>query len=262
MSDQSYYLCGVSLIIKPTLAFPYHELKNKMFQLVSENPVLLKKELKATSLGPEAAIGQSQYKDYALLKGKEHLLQVEIDGYPGQAYTDQPGTYQGCVQDLLELSLDDDYERAVFIAALNGLLRREGVIQKSVHCRDDSPAQCSGLLRDYIIENFKPGKVVLVGYQPRFAETLASYFELRINDLDADNIGKKISTDRSIFIESSASTEDNIKWGDLIVVTGSVIVNGTIPMFCLTGKNVLFFGTSISGPAQVLGLNHFCPLSS
>ncbi len=196
-----------------------------------------------------------------MLKGKEQLLQAEINGCRGQAFTDKPGHYQGKLKDVFDLAMADNFERAVFIAVFNALLRQQGVIQKSVHCRDESPARCALLLKEHIKESFGSPNVVLIGYQPRFAESLADSFSLRINDLDADNIGKKIKGVKEIFIEPPAASEINMDWADLIIVTGSVIVNNTFSSFNATDKPVLFFGSSIIGPARVLGLNHFCPLS-
>ncbi|MFO7951543.1 MAG: DUF364 domain-containing protein [Bacillota bacterium] len=225
---------------------------------------LSNKEVYINSLDSETAIGKPTYCDYALLKGKEQLLQAEVDGYIGQAFTDRPGYYKGNLKEVFALPLSDNFQRAIFIATLNALLRKQGAIQKSIHCRGESPASCALLLSEYIKTFFKPTKVVLIGYQPRFAETLAESFLLRINDLDNDNIGKKVKDSgiNEVCIESSSTSKENVDWGDLIVVTGSAIVNNTFSYFFPSNKPVLFFGTSIVGPAQLLGLNHFCPLSS
>lgn len=249
------------IINGPGLTNPYGIFWEKVNQFIATDKKLLRKEVFAAPLAPEAAIGQTTCSDYALQKGKERLLQAEIDGYRGQAFTDSPGYYRGKFEDVLNLSLADNFERAVFIAVFNALLRSKGVIQKSVHCRDESPARCALLLTEYIRERFTSPKVVLIGYQPRFAETLAASFPLRINDLDSDNIGKKIEGIKEIAIEPSTAAGKNMKWADLIIVTGSVIVNNTFSSFGDSRKPVLYFGTSIVGPAQVLGLNHFCPLS-
>lgn len=245
----------------PGVTSTYEILRRKALQLIFNDKDLQHREFTAAPLTPEAAIGRSSCCDYVLLKGKERLLQAEIDGFVGQAFTDRPGYYQGQLNNVFNFPLEDNFERAVFISFLNALLRRQDVIQKSMHCRDESPAHCALLLSEHIKKVFEPGKVVLIGYQPRFAETLADSFALRINDLDPDNLGKTIKGAAGVSIESSAASEENMEWGDLVVVTGSSIINNTFPSFHLSNKPVLFFGTSIAVPAQVLGLNHFCPLS-
>ena len=50
---------------------------------------------------------------------------------------------------------------------------------------------------------------------------------------------------------------DAIDWADLLLVTGTTIVNGTIEPF-LTDKPVLFYGTTIAGAAEMMGWKRFC----
>jgi len=81
-------------------------------------------------------------------------------------------------------------------------------------------------------------------------------FEVRICDRDPE----KIDTIQSgVTIEDSSVYEDIKKWADLILVTGTTLVNNTIDSF--TGSvPVIFYGITISGAAKLLHLHHFCPL--
>jgi uncharacterized protein (DUF4213/DUF364 family) len=98
-------------------------------------------------------------------------------------------------------------------------------------------------------------KVLLIGFQPRFFDILAAAQDLRAIDLDTENIGKEIS---SVVVEAPEMTDDAISWCDLIFVTGSTLVNGTISRFLNQDKPVLFYGVTISAAAKILDLNSYC----
>lgn len=49
---------------------------------------------------------------------------------------------------------------------------------------------------------------------------------------------------------------------DLILATGSTVINGSVPHLLELANNhqkpIFFYGTSIAGTAQLMGLNHLC----
>jgi hypothetical protein len=104
-----------------------------------------------------------------------------------------------------------------------------------------------------IIEKKK--KVLIIGFQPRFIEKLASRNDVRIIDLDKDNIGKKAF---GVLVEPPDNTSDAVKWCDLIFATGSTIVNGTITDFINQDKPAIFYGITISAAAKILNLKTYC----
>ncbi|MEA1998447.1 MAG: hypothetical protein U9N61_03865 [Euryarchaeota archaeon] len=90
--------------------------------------------------------------------------------------------------------------------------------------------------------------------------------ELKILDLDVENVGRKMLGGRSSV--SSCWTAVRI-WkrccGGAIqaLVTGTTVVNGTLePILEVTGGKAVFYGISIAGVAQMLGLERFCPRST
>jgi uncharacterized protein (DUF4213/DUF364 family) len=97
--------------------------------------------------------------------------------------------------------------------------------------------------------------VFLVGYQPRFLEMLVSKYNVKVVDMDPDNIGKNIS---GTVIEPTEMTASGVKWCDLIFATGSTIVNGTIVNFLNQDRPVLFYGVTISEAANILHLKKYC----
>jgi len=169
-----------------------------------------------------------------------------------QPFTDHFEQADYSVEDLLDLELNSNRARASFIAGLNAIFRYLSLCAKTVHCKDDEPQQCALQLPSVIETN---QKILLVGFQPRFLQTLASIGQVRVIDLDQENIGKKIS---SIMIESSERTSEAIDWCDLIFATGSTVVNGTITNFLTKQKLVLFYGVSISAAAKILNLKTYC----
>jgi len=209
----------------------------------------------ARPLTAEEAIGHPEHDDYPLLKGKERMMEARFKGVAGQAYTDQAGNFEGTLKDVLNLPMDSNYHRAVLVATANAVLRYLGIIDKSCHCKDEDPVQCAPYLTPMLI-SFSPKKVGMIGHQPRLLEAVSRDFQVRICDRDPDKISKEKS---GVVIEPSENYNEIIAWCDLILATGTTLVNDTIDAF-ITDKPTVFFGITISGTAKLLGLNHFCPL--
>ncbi len=211
----------------------------------------------AKPLTPEEAIGRPEERDYPLLKGKERLMEARLKGTPGQAFTDMFGRYDGTVSDILRAELRTNFHRAVFISTLNAVMNHVGLIHKVVHCKDEEPGRCSLELLRYIGEEFGNPRIAMAGFQPRMVQILSKAFPLRVTDLDPDNIGEEKF---GIPIEGPDKTRANLVWCDVLLVTGTTIVNNTISEF-LIRKPTIFYGVTISGAGKILGLDHFCAYS-
>jgi len=208
--------------------------------------------IRCRALPPGDAIGTPEHDDYPIIKGREVMIEAGFKSAKGQAFTDEFENADYRVKDLLNIQLDTNRNRAVFIAGLNAVFRYLELIDYSMHCKDTEPIKCANNLLDHIT----PGShVLLVGFQPRFLEILASNYHIRAVDLDQDNINKTVF---NIKIEPSRHTEDAIKWCDMIFATGSTIVNGTITKFLETEKPVIFYGVTIAAAAKILNLKTFC----
>ena len=84
--------------------------------------------------------------------------------------------------------------------------------------------------------------------------SLASVFPIRVVDLDKENIGTKKN---GITIEDVSHTEELISWSDIIIATGTTVVNGTmVPL--LNKKPIIFYGVTISGIARLIGYKQLC----
>ncbi len=236
----------------------YDEIKERFRDKIHDRGILKERVLvKARALSTEEAIGNPEGDDFPLQKGKERLMQAEFKEALGQAFTDRYGDFEGPLEQILEMNLSNNYRRAVFIATLNAVLRHIGKIEKTVHCRDQGPSVCALELARHLSQRLGKAKVLQVGFQPRMVEALSKAFDLRVIDLDEDNIGKKKF---GVVIQGPEKTVDAIEWADMLLVTGTTIVNNTIEQF-LTDKPVLFYGTTIAGVAYLMGWNRFCACS-
>jgi len=234
----------------------YERLKSELRKICEQHNWLREKiEVTARALTAEESIGRPSHDDYPLLKGKESMVEAVFLGARGHAFTDMPGNFAGTVEDVISLLTENNFERCIFISTLNAVLRRAGMIEKTVHCRDDEPVECAEKLAEHIAKEFGRPKIFQVGLQPRMAEKLSEQFELRIVDLDKDNVGKKAG---NASVQSEDKTAENINWCDLVLATGTTIVNDTAQQFIDSGKPVIFYGVTSAGAAHILDLPRFC----
>jgi hypothetical protein len=238
-----------------------------LYEIVREEFINLIKEhglegeeviIQAATLSTEQAIGNPEDKDYPIVKGVERLMQAEFRGSRGQAFTDRYGNFSGRLADIAAMELKNNFRRAIFISSLNAVARHLGLIAKTVHCKDNQPRECSHELAKHIKANYGQPRIAMVGFQPRMVEALVKKFELKVTDMDQENI----SQDKfGVRIGGPNQTEENLNWCDIALVTGTTIVNDTIKQFRIT-KPLVFYGVTISGAAKLLGLNRFCPFGS
>lgn len=226
----------------------------KEFRKIAGNMMGERISISARSLSAKEAIGEPDRDDYPLLKGKEVMVEAVFRGSKGHAFTDMPGVFQGAMSDIIELPLEDNFQRSVFIASLNAVLREMGVVDGTVHCRDKEPAECARELVDYVKNRFGNPRIAFIGFQPAMIGRLSAVFEMRVVDLDEDNIGKEKF---GLVIEGPDLTEEVLAWSDIILATGSTCVNGTITRF-VGKKPVVFFGVSVAGPAKICGFDRYC----
>jgi hypothetical protein len=233
----------------------YTQLKDKALKFREFDTLMDEKiVITARALSVTEAIGNPEAKDYPIQKGKEKLMQAEFKGALGQAFTDHAGNFEGTLKDVFNLPLTHNFQKALFISALNAVLRYLGGIQKTIHCRDEEPVACAVKLVSHIRETYGDVKITQIGFQPRMAQYLSPVFPLRLIDLDPENIGQK---KQGVLIEGPEATEDAVNWCDLLLVTGTTVANGSIELF-LNRKPVLFYGTTIAGAAMLMGWNRFC----
>ncbi|MCH3918545.1 MAG: DUF364 domain-containing protein [Spirochaetia bacterium] len=236
----------------------YDELSRRFASVVYEHGLSAEHiEIHARALTPEEAIGHPGRTDYPILTGKEQMIEATCNGARGQAFTDAPSKFTGTVADILTLDLvGNEHDRGLFIASMNAVLRSLHLIEGTVHCKDSEPEECARQMEDQIMETFGHPRILQVGFQPALVQRLGARFSLRVLDLNPDTIGSRRS---GILIEDGGKAmKDAICWADLILCTGSTLANGTIVDYIDLGKKVIFFGTTLSGAAYLMGLERWC----
>lgn len=212
--------------------------------------------IKTNELTAEEAIGITERKDYPLLNGREVLVEADYKGSKGQAYTDGPTAYSGTISDIMELDISDNRNKVLFIASLNAVLKHLELIEGTIHCKDEEPEICAARINEHIKEKYGKVKIVLVGLQPAMLDHLKDDFEIRVLDLDKNIVGKD---KYGVLIEHGIENmEEVLDWADLYLVTGSTITNGSIINYIDKNKPVLFFGTTIAGPAYFNNYERVC----
>ncbi len=235
----------------------YDDLKQKMIELIDKHDIK-EDEISITTkiLSTKEAIGETKKKDFPLLKGKEVLMNANYKGSIGQAFTDHPGIFEGSIEELMDLDLNDNHNKPLFIASLNAILKHLGLIESTIHCKNEGPEVCSEEIKNYLKKEYKDAKIALVGFQPSILDSLRKDFKIRVLDLNQDNIGKE---KYGVMIEDGKKAQkDVLDWADLALVTGSTIANGSIVDFMDLEKPVFFYGTTIAGAAYLKGLKRLC----
>ena len=202
--------------------------------------------------------------DYALMRGKEVIVDCEIRGYHGQAFTDMPSQVKCKVRDLLKLNVNSTRDRALLFSCLNCLMAMTGEIKGTVHCRKEAPDKCGEMLADEIERRYgRSVRVAHIGFQPGHVKATAARFrEVKVTDLNPENIGK---VKHGIVILSGDENPRVIEWADVVCITGSAIVNGTLfdllRLCSEHGKHAIVYGVTVKGAAKIMGIPVFCPLS-
>ena len=217
-----------------------------------------KVEIKAKSLTPEEAIGNTERKDYPILTGKDVMIEATYNGVSGQAFTSAPADFSGTLADIMKLDYEnDDHAAGLLIAAINAVMGSLGLCDRMIHCKNEGPKLCGREIGKYVKENYEDPKVLVVGYQPSIIENLTSQgTKTRALDLDPNNVGQERC---GIIIEHGVDDmADAIEWADMILCAGSTVCNGTLVDYMDLGKPTYFFGTSLAGTAELLGLKRLC----
>lgn len=239
--------------------------KIKLTEIIRKNGLYdISVSVLVKTLTPEEAIGKPCRRDFPIVIGKERVIEAKVLTAKAHAFTDSPGEFTGRLREILELPLSSSKERAIYVATLNAVLRYLNLVEKTVHCKDEDPEKCAKEIASYTLKRWGKVKVGLAGLNPAIAEMLASTFgekNVIITDLDKQNInslkfGVKIRDGNEI-------TGELIKQSDVIIVTGTTLVNGTFDNIinCIRnyGKDYLIYGVTGAGICELIGLNRICP---
>ena len=232
--------------------------RKRLIEIINQEETIHNQEVVITckTLTAEEAIGNPLHDDYPIQLGKEKMIEAEFMGKKGQAFSDAYFNYTGSVEEILALDLGTTARRAIFISSMNAILAYLGKIPEAIHCKNDDLMKCAVHFHDFIANQpLKTENILLVGLQPRILEQLKALKKVRVCDLNSDNIG---TTKCGVLIEGPERFSANAKWAGAIVATGSTIVNGTIDDLLAASLDTFFYGVTISGVANLMGLKQFC----
>lgn len=212
------------------------------------------------ALTPEEAIGTTRRQDFPIITGKDVMIQAEFRQSFGQAFTDAPAAFEGTLSEVVAMDIiDNPHERGIFIAVMNAVMGYLGLCEGNVHCRTEGPEYCARDMYDHLKKTYPDvKKIALIGYQPSLLDMLShSDFDVRVLDLNQANVGE---VRYGVIVEDGkeAYAEVVMDYADLILCTGSTVCNRTIVDYIGLDKKVVFFGTTLSGAAKLMGLERVC----
>jgi uncharacterized protein (DUF4213/DUF364 family) len=171
--------------------------------------------------------------------------------------------YEGNLKNIQQLRLSTNRDRALFIAVANATYRYVGLVTGTVHCKDRGPEICGRKISEYLTQSLpSEAKILMIGFQPAIAHHLSSKFRnFRVTDMDPTNIGQ---VRRGVLIESYEANAEAVAWSDVILATGSSIVNNSIDeiLSLCEGKKLIFYGVTIASAAYEFNLERLCFASS
>jgi uncharacterized protein (DUF4213/DUF364 family) len=220
-------------------------------------------QVKIGTLTTKQAIGNPSRRDFALLEGREVMIEAKFKGSYGQAFTDQPHEFSGSLNDVMNMGLETNGNRAAFVATLNAVTAHLRMVTGVRHCRDEEPEKCAAEIARHILTNCGKLKIGMVGYQPAILESLVSTFgadSVRCTDLNPGNVGSlKFGTEIQ---DGRNETERLISCCQVLLVTSSTIVNNTFDGIraeaISQGKRLINFGVTGAGTSALLGLDRVC----
>ena len=241
------------------------EVKNKFSNLVTQKQ-LGNQKIKVTiePLSPKQAIGSPIRQDFPILEGKEVIVEAMFGESFGQAFTDQPQSFNGTIHEVLNLRLDTSSNRAIFISSINAVTSYFGIVKGVRHCRDEEPEKCGCKISNELKDKYGSVKIGMVGLQPAILQNLSQSFgieSVRCTDLNSNNIG---SYKFGIKIQDGKTDAPQlINWCDILLVTSSSIANGTFDEIHMravsAGKQLLLFGITGAAVCTLAGLKRICP---
>lgn len=220
-------------------------------------------EIIVGTLTAKEAIGSPSRQDFPLLEGREVMIEAIFNGSFGQAFTDRPSEFTGSLNDILNMALDSNENRALFDATLNSVMAYLGLVSGIRHCHDDEPDKCATKMTQYLLDKYGRAKIGMIGYQPAILESLAMALgpdNIRCTDLNPKNIGtEKYGAE---IWDGRTDTERLVSCSDMVLATSSTIVNDTydgIKMLADNyGRTLIIFGVTGAGVSALLGLERLC----
>jgi len=233
--------------------------REEFYRLLTDRN-LLNKEIVINSrvLTPEEAIGNPDRRDFPLLVGKERIMEARFENSVGHVFTDMPGNYTDTLENILNKEIRNNFHRAILIASINAVMRNLGLIEGTIHCKDNEPERCADKILSWLKEQYTDKRrLALIGFQPAFVDRISKGFEINVLDLNKENFGERYGV---VVLDGNKYFERVLNWADIVLATGTTFVNGTIEEIGRVKPidEIIFYGVTVSGIARLLGLKRVC----
>jgi uncharacterized protein (DUF4213/DUF364 family) len=248
------------LALKPVI----DEAREKFRDIIA-NHSLYEEPVRVTigTLSAKQAIGNPTRQDYALLEGREVMIEAGFRGSYGQAFTDRPQEFTGHLRDIFSLDLSSSNNRAVFLATLNAVMAQLGMVTAVRHCHDEEPEECASEMASFLLDKYGKVRVGMIGYQPAILDNMVRTFgadNVRCTDLNRKNIGT-VKSGAEIW-GGRTETGRLVDWSDILLATSSTIGNNTYDDIRaeadVKGKVLVIYGVTGAGISTLLGLERLC----
>lgn len=244
----------------------YLKLKNRFLQTITDS-ALLKDSVRVSTriLDNNSPSCETAYPDRNLVYHRKILLEADFKGFKGQAVTDSPCRLETKLGKIMALPLENNAERALFVATLNSAMRFLFPEIKTVHCCNDKPELCTKRIINHFAGALSDKKIGLIGRQPTMLNALVdSLGEAQVCCIEDNDDNRDDTAESGTTIRQGPQAEILRLFAttDLVLTTGSAVVNGTLPELLTLGGQyqvpVYFYGASIAGTAKLMDLQRFC----
>ncbi len=211
-------------------------------------------------------------RDYALLRGREILLECCFRDSIAQVFTVAPRGYRGSIGDVFSLDLRNSYNRSLFYAVASAILKHfRASALGTIHCSGCKPRECGRLLaKKLYMEYGGSARVLHIGYQPSHVEELYRVYRdnLLVTDLSRENLWV-VKNNRLVY----DGLDNRIYIGsvDIVLATASSIVNNTfweiLENVIVKKKKLIVYGVTATPIIELLreklpfDIEFFCPYS-
>lgn len=218
----------------------------------------------ARQLTSEEVIGMPERTDLPVVTGLERMVEASVMGTKGHAFTDTPVEFVGRLTDVMALPLSTNGNRAIFLATLNATLSHLGMVDATVHCKDDDPERCALEIAKLLSARYSRRSIGLIGLNPAIAEELVKTFgadKVRITDRSIETIGETMF---GVEIwDAETRTEDIVRLSDVILVTGTTMTNGTFDGIWNLSRShkvkCIVYGVTAAGVCRLCDIERVCP---
>ncbi len=210
--------------------------------------------------------GEGIREEYALTRGNVVLVEATFLDAIGQALSDEPAQFSGTLEQALDIGLDTNGQRALFVATANAVLAHLGLVKGTCHCEYPSVRECGWRVASSLWGEYPGADVGLIGFQRGFVEGLAEVFgtdRVHVADLAPENLGRK---EYGVVIGDSAhDTKTVIESSDVVLVSGAMVVANALEDILKTASEVqtpiILYGATAAAPAYLYNLPRVCPLA-